>query len=157
MSTKDRTPRRARHVGIEVRHARWCRSREGGTCNCPKTYQAQVWSARDGKPIKRTFPTLSAAKAWRHDALVALRRGTLRAPTKITVADAAAAWLAAARKGTIRSRKGTQYKPSALRGYERGLRLRALPEFGRRRLSEVTRNDLQDFVDQMVADGVAPG
>src|SRR2546422_2453657 len=114
MSMRDRTPRRAVHPGIEVRHSRWCRSREGGTCNCPKTYQAQVWSTRDRRSIKRTFPTLAAAKSWRHDALVALRKGTMKAPTRVTVAEAVAVWVAGARGGTIRSRKGTEYKPSAL-------------------------------------------
>src|SRR5437588_7285184 len=121
MSKADRTPRRAVHPGIEVRHARRCRSREGGTCTCKPTYQAQVWSARERKQIKRTFPTLAAARAWRADALVALRRGTMKAPTRVNVAEAASEWITGARDGAIRTRKGTPYKPSALRGYERAL------------------------------------
>jgi integrase len=154
MSRADGTPRRAAHPGIEVRHARRCRSRESGACDCAKRYQAHVWSARDGRRIRRTFPTLAAARAWRADALVALRKGTMKAPTRVTIAEAADAWIEGARDGTIRSRKGTVYKPSAVRGYERGLRLRVVPELGRMRLSEVTRNDVQDFVDRMLAKGL---
>ena len=36
-----------------------------------------------------------------------------------------------ARDGTIANRRGEPYKPSAIRGYERSLRLRILPAFGR--------------------------
>ena len=31
-------------TGIEVRHARACRSRSGARCNCEPTYRASVWS-----------------------------------------------------------------------------------------------------------------
>jgi hypothetical protein len=34
-----------------------------------------VWSNRDHKRIRKTFPTLAAAKAWRQDASGAVRRG----------------------------------------------------------------------------------
>src|SRR5437588_48639 len=109
MSTRDRTPHRAVHPGIEVRHARRCRTREGGTCSCKPSYQAHVYSARENKRIRKTFPTLAAAKAWRADATVALRKGTMRAPTRVTVAEAANEWIAGAKEGTIRSRQGTLY------------------------------------------------
>jgi len=62
-------------VGIETRHTRACRSHVGARCNCTATYRAHVWSARDEKRIRKTFPTLAAAKAWRNDALVNSARG----------------------------------------------------------------------------------
>lgn len=68
-------------AGIRVRHARSCTSTEGGRCNCKPTFQAQAYDAQAGRQVWRTFPTISAAKLWRSDAQVALRRGTLRAPT----------------------------------------------------------------------------
>jgi integrase len=70
------------------------------------------------------------------------------------VAEAAAEWLQGARDGVIRNRSGDPYKPSAIRGYDQQLRLRVLPEFGRVKLSEVTLQDLQDFVDRLVASGL---
>ncbi|HWF74405.1 MAG TPA: tyrosine-type recombinase/integrase, partial [Solirubrobacteraceae bacterium] len=53
----------------------------------------------------------------------------------------------------IRNRSGDRYKPSAIRGYEAALRLRILPEFGRVKLGELTRVDLQDLIDRLVATG----
>jgi hypothetical protein len=47
-------------------------------------YEASVFSVRDGKKIRKTFPTLAAAKAWRADALVGLRRGALRSAKRQT-------------------------------------------------------------------------
>jgi hypothetical protein len=78
----------------------------------------------------------------------------MRAPSRITVRDAADAWLAGARDGSFRNRSGDRYKPSAVRGYERALRLRVLPELGAIRLSEMGRNDVQDFADRLVAKGL---
>ena len=125
--------------GIEIRTAK------DGT----KSYRGKVWSARDRKAIRKTFPTQAAAKAWRHDALVALERGTLRAPKPTTVGEAAETWLEGARAGTIRNRSGDPYKPSAIRGYSKALRLRVVPRFGVARLVDVRPVDVQDFVDEL--------
>lgn len=92
--------------GIETRHARDCASRSGERCSCTATYQAAVWSPRDGKRIRRTSPTLAAARAWRADSIGAVRRGSMKAPLPTTLRQAAEAWLAGAREGSIRSRSG---------------------------------------------------
>jgi integrase len=143
-------------AGIEVRHQQDCRSREGQRCNCTPSYRASVWSAREGKRIRKTFETLAAAKAWRHDAATAVRDGTLRAPTPTTLREAASAWLECARDGSIRNRAGDPFKPSTVRIYEAALRLRVLPELGSCRLSDIRRVDLQDFADRMLAEGMDP-
>jgi integrase len=143
-------------AGIDVRHARACRSRSGGRCNCDPTYQAHVWSARDGKRIRKTFPQPAAAKAWRQDALVALRRGTMRAPTDVTLREAARVWIAAIRSGEIRNRSGDPYKPSAVRSYEDVLRLHVLDVLGDRRFATIRRNDVQDLADRLLASGMKP-
>jgi hypothetical protein len=49
-------------TGVVVRHGRNCKSREGGNCNCDPTFEAWIYSKRDGKKIRRSFPTLAAAK-----------------------------------------------------------------------------------------------
>jgi integrase len=87
---------------------------------------------------------------------VALRKGTLRAPTPTTVRQAWDACYEGIRAGTIRNRSGDIYKPSVGRSYEKSMRLRVLPEFGDTRLADVRRVDLQDFVDGLLADGLAP-
>ena len=73
-------------AGIRTRHGRRCRSLNDGRCNCKPSYEAWVFSARDGKKIRKTFGSLAEAKGWRSDAEGAVRRRTLRAPTAITVA-----------------------------------------------------------------------
>jgi hypothetical protein len=105
--------------GIAIRHSKSCRARDGGRCNCSPAYQAAVWSNRDGKRIRKTFPALATAKAWRRDALTALERGTMRAPTSTTVRQAADAYIAGMRDGTIRSREGHEFKPWTIRSTRR--------------------------------------
>ena len=74
----------------------------------------------------------------------------MRAPTRTTLAEAAEAWIGAAKAGVIRTRSGEPYKPSALRAYEQVLRMRVIPELGQLRLSSVTRNTIQDLADRIV-------
>jgi integrase len=151
---------RRRPEGIIARHshgcpARWDTGPERGPCRCTPRYQAQVWSPGDRKRISRTFPSLAAAKAWRHDASVALRRGTLLVGGRGTVREAAAEWLEAAEAGLVRNRSGDPYKPSALRGYELSLRTRVLPALGDKQLSEIRRSDLQRLVNLLMAEGLS--
>ncbi len=148
--------RRQGPEGIVVRHARACASRKDLSCDCRPGYQAQVFSARDRKTIRRTFRTLTDARAWRAETHAALRTGTLRAPTRTTIHQAADEWLAAAKSGVVRTRSGSPYKPSALRGYEQSLRAKIVPELGHLRLSSVTRAHVQDLVDKLVAQGKSP-
>src|SRR5688500_2094249 len=87
--------------GIEVRHSRTCNTETGGACNCRPSYRASGYSQRDGRKIRKTCGSLADAKGWRVDALHALSRGRLRAPVATTVMQAAEAFLAGARAGTI--------------------------------------------------------
>lgn len=135
-------------IGIRQRHGRNCR---GGRCQC--SWEAFVYSKRDGKKIRKTFATQQAARSWRQESSVAVRKMLMRAPTAITVTQAADAWLEGARQGWIRNRSGDRYKPAAIRAYEMGWRVRVKPVLGAMRLSDVTRNDVQDLVDALVAEG----
>ena len=80
----------------------------------------------------------------------------MSAPTDILLADAAEAWLVAARAGVIRTRGGDPYKPSALRTYTEALEIRLLPAFGHLRMSSLTRNHVQRLIDDLVGRGLAP-
>jgi integrase len=143
-----------RHQGITPRHARSCAVRKGGGCCCSPSWQAQVWDARVGKRITRSFTTITAARQWRQDASAALRAGTLSAERGPTLREAADDWLAAARAGVVRNRSGEPYKPSAIRGYEQNLRKRVLPELGHERLREITLPQLQRLVDRLASEGL---
>ena len=138
-------------TGVRQRHGLRCR---GGRCSCP--WEAWVYSKRDHKKIGQTFPTKAAAVGWREDAKPQVRKRLLRPPTQTTLREAATDWLEGARSGVIRPRSGEPYKPSAIRNYERHLRLRVLPEIGTRRLSEIDREELQALVNRMVSQGMGP-
>ena len=143
-------------TGIRVRHSRHCSSRDGGRCTCKPTYQAQAYDTRTGRQVWRTFPTLSAAKLWRQDAQVALRRGTMRPPTAKTIAEAAEVLIKGAHDGTILDRAGKPYKPSTARGYEQLLHAYVVPALGGWKLSQLQRRDVQDFVDGLRSQGLSP-
>ena len=145
-----------KHEGIAEVHSRACKSREGSACSCRVRWRAEVWSVRDKRKIRKTFPTLAAAKGWRADAVGGLRRGTLRAPSPTTLTHEAEAWLDGVKAGTIRTRSGDPFKPSALRGYEAALRQRLLPELGGYKLAALERRDIQDFADRLLAEGLDP-
>jgi len=139
--------------GIRKRHSEGCSAREGGGCNCKAGWEASVYSRRDGKKIRKRFPREAEARSWRAEAKRALDHGTLRAPTKITLRQAAEVWLAGVEAGEIRNRSGRPYKPATLRGYRQALEDRVLPLLGGRKLSAVTTSDLQVVVDQWLGEG----
>jgi hypothetical protein len=126
MGTPSAKPRRPE--GITLRHRKGCPADDDRSCRCKPAYQAQVYSPRDRRTIRKSFTSLSEARAWRADTATALRRGTMRPPTRTTLEEAADDWLLAARAGIARTRSGDPYKPSALRSYEEALRTKALPE-----------------------------
>jgi integrase len=140
--------------GSAERHARTCDPKV--RCTCTPTFQAHLWDAAAGKRIRKTFPTISAARRWRQDAVVAVRAGDLSADRGPRLSDAAKAWLAGLREGTITNRSGDRYKPVAVRSYEKELRLRVLPTLGQLRLDEISTRDVQRIVDGLVAAGSAP-
>lgn len=97
-------------TGITKRHSKDYAGQRGGRCNCNAGYEASVWSQRDGKKIRKTFPTASAARTWRADATAAIERGSLRAPTRQTLREAAQAWLEGAEAGEVRNRSASRYR-----------------------------------------------
>jgi hypothetical protein len=94
-----------------MRHTRQCASREGSECDGRPGYQAQVFPQRDAKTIRKTFRSLADARAWRAEAHLAVRKGTLRAPTRTTLAEAAEEWLSAAKSQIVRTRSGEPTNP----------------------------------------------
>jgi integrase len=143
-------------TGIRKRHSRICRSRGGAACNCAGSWEAGVYSARDGRKIRKSFPTEAAARAWRHDAAGAVRRGTMQSPTRTTVREAGDALIAGMQSGDVRTRKGgRRYKPSVIRGYEADLKNYVYDDLGACRLSEIRRRDVQELADRLVGRGLS--
>lgn len=144
-------------AGLRERHSRKCPAADGGDrCSCIPSIEAFVYDARAKKKVRQRFvgpAALTRAKEWRAEASTAVRRGTLRAASPITLREAAAAWLVGAKAGEIRTRSGHPFKPSAIRGYEQALRDRVLPELGGAKLAAIRRADIQDLADRLIAEG----
>jgi integrase len=84
-----------------------------------------------------------------------VRRHQLSTPSRETISDALDTLIAGMRDGTIRAQRkgGNQpYKPSAIRSYAQSIE-KLRPVFGSTRVSELTRNDVQDYIDELVAEG----
>jgi integrase len=115
-----------------------------------------VYSARDEKKLYKAFPTLAAARAWRADAGSAVRKRTLRAPTRTTLREAWKQWLDGARDGTIRNRSGDPFKPSVIRSYDQAYALYLDDDLGAAKLGDIDRLHVQDLADRLLARGLSP-
>jgi integrase len=127
-----------------------------------RTYRVRIrLTGRD--PIVRKFDSQAEAVSWRKDALLAVRRGReIDLGGRKTLAAVCAEWLKAAEEGVVRARGGDAYKPSSVRSYERTLRLRVsgpdapLAWLGDEPIEDIRRADLQDLIDHLAAEGIAP-
>ena len=152
-----RTPRKAGlSQGIEVRHRKGCGSHDGGRCSCRPTYRGRVWSQREGREIRRSFPTLAAARSWRAEAQGAVQRGALSAAPAPSLREAAERLVAGMASGSVRNRSGDAYKPSVVRGYRTALDRYVLRDLGAMRLDAVRRADVQALCERLVASGLSP-
>jgi integrase len=142
--------------GIRTRHSRTCKTHDEGSCTCVPTYEAWVFSKRDGKKIRRSFAgkgALAAAKGWRIDAMKQVKDRRLRAPSALTLHQEVVEWLDGARSGSILNKRSEPYKPAVIRNYELALRLRVLPTLGDRRLTSIDFADLLELQEQLQGDG----
>ena len=106
--------------------------------------------------MKRSFPTMAAARSWRAEAVTAIRRGTLTAERQVTLRQAAETLIDGMAGGTIRNRSGDRYKPSVVRGYRANLERHVLPALGNMKLDAVARADVQGLCNRLIAAGGSP-
>lgn len=159
------SPRTKATPGIETRHSGKCPTRSGGKCDAPSKRQDAckpifwpwVYSKQDKKKIRplHGFPTMSAAKSWRVDALSAQQKGALRAPPRLTLREAWDAWIEKAEAGEINSRYKRPYAPSALRGYRADMTNYVLADLGAQRLGDLTWEDFQSLVERLQGLGLS--
>jgi len=142
--------------GVVKRHSAGCPARNGGACRCKAGYEAWVYLPHQKRKVRKTFARQAEAKLWRADALMAVSRRALHRHSPITIEQAAWLWLEGALSGAVRDRSGRTYKPGTLREYQRSLAQRVLPEFGGVRLAELSRAEVQLFVDELLGEGLSP-
>jgi integrase len=108
-------------------------------------YQARYYDSR-GIRQSATFPTKQAARAFLDRQSADKQRGTLINPHegKMTFAALAASWLE-------RRTASSSLRPSTLADYEAMLRLRIVPQFGHRPVSQITPSEIADWVATMGA------
>jgi integrase len=139
MQTKanSRPPRRrpvARHPGI------YYRPRRGGRVGPP--YEIAYLDSTGKRRWAVVHGTLDEAEAKRSELRLRRRRGERLKPTRQTFADYAAAWL---ERQTCRERTREKYSWA--------LRQHLFPYFGRRRLDQITVDDVAGFIAAMQRKG----
>jgi integrase len=149
----DRIREQTKTEGVYKVHVRGC---AGGKCRCRVAYQAAVYSPRDGKKIRKHFPTQREAEMWRGELRGAVDRGEARAPSRSTIDEAAAVLLAGMKDHTTMNRSGRPYKPSTIRRYELALTKHIRPVLGRRRLADVDRAAVRALVREWTRAGQDP-
>ena len=105
--------------------------------------------AHNGRQHLKTFKTKKAAVDWRAEMTVEKGRGIhTPASTSITVADAAARWLAQAQDDEL--------EPSTIAGYEQAVRLHIAPFLGTVKLVDLTAAGIEDFRNRLRREGRSP-
>jgi integrase len=159
-------------TGLFWRHASDCPG--NGGCTCTPTLRAKVYDKRAKRPdgklgryVAKSFPVaeygteakaLKAATVWRGKAVAQVSEGARIARSRETLREVAEEWLAGAKANpptVLRRGDNEPYKPSALRSYEADLRGHVLPDFGSKRMADITRGDLQAFVDRLRGGGLS--
>ena len=142
-------------TGIRKLHSKGCAGRDGGRCNCGAGWEASVFSSATGRQaIRKTFPTMAAAKAWRRDAQ---RRSS---PGRAAGTEADHARARPRRRGSRAPRRDDPQPLGRPLQAVRDPRLRAgaaAPRAARVRRRAAGRSrpvDVQDFVDRLLADGL---
>ncbi len=137
-------------TGIRQRHGNRCKRPASG-CKCP--WQAEVYSKRDAKKVRELFPTRAAAKGWRDDKLSAANRRELRAPTAMTVRQAAMrSWRAPATARFHGLWEAATSPPPCVATRSRSTNA-SCPTLGGQRLSDVHRRDVQELADRLTGGG----
>ncbi len=112
-------------------------------------------TGKRGEKLRRVFPTLAEAEVWRSQHLANLHAGTLRTAGSQTVAEALDDLTARMRSGAARTRSGEPYKPSVIVTYASATEAHLRPAFGRLRLIDLRRENVQRFADDLAAKGLS--
>ena len=145
--------------GIRRRHSQGCPAQSGRRCNCNAGWEASFYLAQKGRKVRRTFPRKAEAKAWRAGAAAEVRSGALvgRGEDRRTLYEVLVEFVADMATGKVRPRGRVRYKPNTIRSYERVIRLHVRDsEVGQLRPAQVRRGDVQNFVDELLAQ-MTPG
>ena len=114
-----------------------------------RSWLSASWASASARPSRRSRRRRRGAFACK----AAKTRQRLRSPARVTLREAAEAFMEGIRSGAIANRSGETYKPSAVRSYEQALASHVLPDPGGMRLGDVTAADLQALVERLRGEG----
>ena len=153
--------RSTRTPGVYVRHRTNCPAGESATarCRCEPSWRGRRRNPRTGKSEwSSTFRARAEVLSW----LGAAKKGAEAIAEEVdrgpTFGELAQRWWEGIESGSIGKRKGgggSGYSETTLKGYERTLRKRLLPEFGGRYAAEITEVDWQLWVDRLSQEGLS--
>jgi integrase len=146
-------------TGVRKRHSRQCGHWRKERCDCNAGYEAWVYIARERGKVRKCFQRKADAESWRSKALDEVNRGVLQLPQRDPrgLALALEQLLEGMRDGRVRPRNRARYKPATIRNYEQHVRRRIGPTLlGSMRVREIRRLDIQEFVDELLAEGLSP-
>ena len=105
--------------------------------------------------MSRSFPSLAEARAWRAR-MASGQADVVAGATGAPVLDVLAQRvLDEMDDGTLRNRSGDPFKPSVVRSYESCYTEHIRPALGSRRISTITRRDVQGVVNEIMARGLS--
>jgi integrase len=114
---------------------------------------ARVWDPKRRRPVSsQTFRSPSEGLAWQEQMRAAFRSQAPGPVSGITVAEACDRFLLAIKDGRALNKRGKRYKKSAIGAIEGALEGRIVRALGSLPLDGVRREQLQAFVDEMVAE-----
>jgi integrase len=148
-------------MGVLPIHKRGCplakakKEERWASCKCRPSFRGQVWDGQERRPVTKTFPSPQAAATWRADRQAAIRNGN-RVLAPVTIGSLWQDWYAAASAGIEQSASYKPYRPSVLRAYETAWRLRLKPAFATVRIDVLTADRVQNYIDDLVRQGLAP-
>jgi integrase len=149
------TKRERIEQGLYVRHAKGCATEADGRCNCEPSYMARAWSAGAGREVRRSFKRKADAKAWRAR-MMSGHADRVAGATGSPVLDVLAEQVFdQAKAGVLLNRSGDPYKPSVVRSYRSSYDQHVSPLIGGRRVSTITRRDVQVIVNEAKARGLS--
>lgn len=114
------------------------------------SYRGTAYGKATGHRRGPWTKSLAEAKSWRTKAMAEIDAGTAVRGDGATLRAEWEAFIEGAEAGAILDQKGTRYKPSSLRGYRTGWG-RMDPKLADRRVADIRRADLQEFVDKLIA------
>ena len=103
-----------------------------------------------GRQCKRTARTLAHARAIRAEVKTDIDRGEYRTDSRMTFGEYAESW-----KKTFTGRTANGIRPDTLKRYCADLNNVIIPKLGRKRLSEITTQDLKKLVADLQAQGLS--